>query len=84
MKRHEATIVWLIEDDPIMGESLVEGLGLEGFAVRWFECGEDALTALATGPAPAVVACDMRLPGRSGEDVYAALRSAGFSGPVLF
>lgn len=84
MQRPDPTTVWLIEDDPIMGESLLEGLGLEGFAVRWFECGETALAALAAEAAPDVVACDMRLPGRSGEDIYAALRAAGFAGPVLF
>ena len=84
MKQHDGASVWVIEDDPIMGESLLEALALEGFAVRWWTSGEAALDALATGPAPAVVACDMRLPGRSGEDTYAALRVAGFAGPVLF
>lgn len=84
MKPHSNVDVWIIEDDPIMGESLVEALTLDGFAVRWWTSGEDALGAFACEPAPAIVACDMRLPGRSGEETYTALRAAGFNGPVLF
>ena len=84
MKRHDATKVWVIEDDPIMGQSLVDALELEDFAVELFEDGETALRARAAGAAPDIVACDIRLPGSSGEEVYTALRSAGFAGPVLF
>ena len=84
MKPHDRTLVWVIEDDPIMGESLVQALGLEGFAVRWWTSGEDALAAFGTLAPPAVVVCDIRLPGRSGEDVFSALRAAGYVGSVLF
>ena len=84
MKRHDATKVWVIEDDPIMGQSLVDAMELEDFAVELFEDGETALRARAAGAAPDIVACDIRLPGSSGEEVYTALRSAGFAGPVLF
>lgn len=59
----------LIEDDPIMGESLSDRFGLEGFGVDWYQSGKDALQALETKQYAAVIS-DLRLPDVSGEDVF--------------
>lgn len=59
----------LIEDDPIMGESLSDRFGLEGFVVEWYQTGADALRALASKRYAAVIS-DLRLPDVSGEDVF--------------
>ncbi|HYA47633.1 MAG TPA: sigma-54 dependent transcriptional regulator [Burkholderiales bacterium] len=59
----------LIEDDPIMGESLSDRLGLEGFGVDWYQNGADALRALGTRQYAAVIS-DLRLPDLSGEEVF--------------
>ena len=39
--------VLLVEDDPMIGESLVEGLRGECYAVDWVRDGHDAELALA-------------------------------------
>ena len=76
-------IIGLLEDDPIMGESLVQRLRLEGATVRWWRSGADAIAGLAEAR-PELVVCDMRLPDMTGEDVF--LTSAGLpdAPPFLF
>lgn len=64
----------LIEDDVIMGESLVDRFRLEGFQVRWLTRGDSALEALASEEFDMVVS-DIRLPDMEGSvllDVAAA------------
>ena len=48
MSPDDQRIVGLVEDDPIMGESLVKRLALEGITVRWWQRGRDALDAMAS------------------------------------
>jgi two-component system, NtrC family, response regulator AtoC len=64
--------VCLIEDDPIMGEALVQRLELEGFAVVWHRTGRDGMGALAAGRADLAV-IDVNLPDLSGADLFARL-----------
>ena len=47
----EHRVVGLLEDDPIMGESLVQRLALEGTIVRWWTNGREALGRDRTGRA---------------------------------
>lgn len=54
------TDLLVIEDDPIMGESLVQRFELEGFKVRWVRRFGEALDALREPPD--VVISDVRLP----------------------
>lgn len=61
--------ICLIEDDPIMGESLSDRFLLEGFSLDWFKRGGAALEALH-GRAYDAVISDVRLPDVSGEDVF--------------
>ena len=64
--------ICLIEDDPIMGESLCDRFVLEGFAVDWFTRGEPALGALGCRRYDIVIS-DVRLPDVAGEDVFRRL-----------
>lgn len=64
--------ICLIEDEPIMGESLVDRFELEGFHVDWFRDGEKALDSWVPDRY-ALVISDVRLPGQSGEDVFKRL-----------
>jgi len=59
----------LVEDDPIMGESLQQRLALEGANVNWWRSGEEAIAGLASLRPDAVI-CDIRLPDRNGEEVF--------------
>lgn len=63
----------LVEDDLIMGESLIQSLAMEGLAVRWWRSGREALEHLPNDPAPDAVVCDIRLPDMSGEELFGAL-----------
>ncbi len=76
-------IIGLLEDDPIMGESLVQRLALEGTVVRWWKTGREAISELNRAKPEAVI-CDIRLPDMSGEEVFRELAGAGSIPPFLF
>ncbi len=73
----------LVEDDPIMGESLVQRLKLEGAKVNWWRTGADALLGLSKASPDAVI-CDIRLPDRSGAEVFRAVTRDCRAPPFLF
>lgn len=65
----EAATLALIEDDPIMGESLMQRLAIEGARTVWWRTRVDAVRGLSVFK-PDAVLCDIRLPDGSGEDVF--------------
>ncbi len=74
--------VLLIEDDPILGESLKEYLEREGFEVKWIWDDrelEDPSYVLAFD----AVVLDLILKFRSGEDILKEFREKGIDTPVL-
>ena len=74
--------VLLVEDDPMIGESVARGLSGDGYAVdRALDAGE-ADTALRT-QAYDLVLLDLGLPGADGLQVLRALRARGDATPVL-
>lgn len=74
----------LIEDDEIMGESLLDRFELEGYAVDWQRTAQSALAAIGNGNFTAVVS-DIRLPDGSGDEVFVRLLERGISlPPFLF
>ncbi len=79
VERHIA----IIEDDPIMGESLSQSLGLAGYDVHWFQDGQTALEALPAMAADLVI-CDIRLPDISGPKVFRKLCERHHAPPFLF
>jgi DNA-binding NtrC family response regulator len=77
----------LIEDDPIMGESLVQRLHLEGASVQWWRTCADALRELpasCTTGCTAAIICDIRLADGSGADVYRSVTRRPGAPPFLF
>ncbi len=70
---HERNRIGLVEDDPIMGESLVQRLSLEGADVTWWRTRAAAVRGLAALDADVVI-CDIRLPDGTGEDVFRETR----------
>lgn len=76
--------VCLVEDDPIMGESLCDRFELEGFRYDWCKTAAAALEKLAAQPYGAVVS-DIRLPDLSGEDLFRRVTERDrFSPPWIF
>lgn len=75
MKRCSLPRVCLIEDDPIMGESLQDRFGFEGFEVHWLRRAAGALDELRRHPADLLI-CDIRLPDRNGIELFRELQDA--------
>ncbi|MGS1024405.1 response regulator [Burkholderia glumae] len=65
--------VLLVEDDPLIGSGLEEGLRHEGFAVDWVRDGDAATLALRTTPY-GLLLLDLGLPGQDGLSLLSSLR----------
>ena len=72
--------ICVVEDDPIMGESLADRFRLEGFDVDWHTSGESAWSALQARPYQAVIS-DIRLPDISGDDLFSRAVTARTPNP---
>jgi two-component system response regulator QseB len=72
----------LVEDDPMIGETVLDVLRAEHFAVDWVKDGAMADTALCTQQYELVL-LDLGLPKKDGLDVLKALRLRKDSTPVL-
>ncbi len=72
----------LVEDDTMIGESVLDLLREDGYAVDWVKDGEMAETALRTGSYDLVL-LDLGLPRKGGLDVLAGLRARRDRVPVL-
>jgi len=77
--------ICLIEDDPIMGESLCERFRLEGCDVQWYRTGEEGHTAIISDSFD-VILSDIRLPDINGDELFRRLRRqpAISMPPVIF
>ena len=76
--------ILVVEDDRMIGASLVSGLQDEGYAVDWVRDGLVALATLgAAGADYAIVLLDWFLPGSHGLSVLKALRGRGDDTPVV-
>ena len=81
----ERARIGLVEDDPVMGGSIVQRLELEGWDVSWWQTGRAAVDAIpgAAGNLDLIV-CDIRLPDMSGEIVFSELAKQPNTPPFLF
>jgi DNA-binding NtrC family response regulator len=79
----EGRTIAIVEDDPIMGESLMDRLALEGAKVHWWQTRGAAVTGLET-LLPDLVVCDIRLPDGNGEDVFRTASEIPDAPPFLF
>jgi two-component system response regulator QseB len=74
----------LVEDDHMIGESLVRGLHDDGYVVDWVRDGAAALAAIQDSATPyAIAILDWNLPRKDGLSVLKAARAAGNTVPVL-
>ncbi len=72
----------LIEDDKLLGESMMTSLSRHGFTVDWLERGSGVVEALRMEMFTAVI-LDLTLPDMDGLEVLKRLRDAHFTQPVL-
>jgi two-component system copper resistance phosphate regulon response regulator CusR len=74
--------VLVIEDDPTVGQFVKRGLEEHRWSVDLVADGEEG-EALARSQPYDIIVLDLRLPGRSGQQVLRNLRARGFEKPVL-
>jgi two-component system response regulator QseB len=72
----------LVEDDPMIGESVRLGLEQDGFILDWVRDGQSAELAL-TNEVYELLLLDLGLPRKTGLEVLMQLRRRGNSLPVL-
>jgi DNA-binding NtrC family response regulator len=72
MSKSLQPIICLIEDDEIMGESLVDRFGLEDFRIEWHRTGLEGLRAIGNKHYGLVIS-DIHLPDLNGEEIFARL-----------
>ncbi len=76
MAEPRALVVYVVDDDASIRDSLALMLGLAGYATRLFADAESFLSAFEPGWSGCVVA-DLRLPGMSGVELQAQVRQRG-------
>ena len=74
--------ILVIEDDPAVARSLLDGIGREGYDVRWEATGEGGLVH-ARERSPHLIVLDVRLPDGSGFDYCRRMRQLGLRQPIL-
>lgn len=72
----------VIEDDPTVGQFVKRGLEEQHWTVHLVADGAEG-EALAKSQAYDLIVLDLRLPGRSGQQVLRNLRARGFEKPIL-
>lgn len=82
---HSTATICLIEDDEVMGGSIVQRLEIEGRTVGWSHTGGDGIAFLNdANNGIEIVICDIRLPDISGEEVFERLSRIPNCPPFLF
>ena len=74
--------VLVVEDDPMIGRAVADGLQGDGYAVDWVRDGAAAELSLKHGPYDLAV-LDLGLPRKDGFEVLRSLRRARIEVPVL-
>ena len=79
----EDSIVFIVDDDPIVRGAIESLLMSVGQQVQLFESAGDLLEA-SLPKAPSCLVLDIRLPGLSGLDLQAELTNVGLPIPIIF
>lgn len=74
--------ILIIEDDPVIGKSLVKGFSESGHNPVWVQNGDEGLQSAMSQQADAIV-LDLMLPKKSGQEVLKELRTRGVLCPVI-
>ncbi len=80
MNRYRSIL--LIEDDPAVAESLIDGLQQANFEVEWKDNGRSGI-AYAREHHPHLIILDVRLPDETGFDVCRKMRQLKMRQPIL-
>jgi two-component system, LuxR family, response regulator FixJ len=82
MADSRSLVVYVVDDDASIRDSLALMLGLAGYATQLFADAESFLVAFDAGWSGCVLA-DLRLPGLSGVELQARVRERGSAIPFV-
>ena len=74
--------ILLIEDDPMIGQSLTRALDDAGMTVNWIKDGLKGRMAIESG-CYALVLLDLGIPSMSGTEILASMRNSGDRTPIF-
>lgn len=74
--------ILLVEDDLMLGESMVVSLSRHGYTVDWLQLGAGVEMALKTENFTAII-LDLTLPDADGLDILSRVRKAGHKLPII-
>jgi two-component system response regulator AtoC len=75
--------VFVVDDDPKIGELFATVLGRDGYATKGFTTAEALLQTVDDGMAPDLVLTDLMMPDISGMQLIEELRGRGLNVPVI-
>ena len=75
--------VYVVDDDPKIGELFAKVLGRDGYGTRGFTSVGPLLQAVDDGEAPDLVLTDLMMPDTSGMELIGELRERGITIPVI-
>lgn len=78
-----AGIIFLVEDEASIAQTLIYTLESEGFSVQWFERAELVLAALAV-QVPDFLILDVGLPDMNGFALWRKILAQGYTIPMMF
>src|ERR1044071_6372908 len=74
--------VFIVDDDPLIGELLALAFGAYGFRVESFHDGQ-SFSAVARQRVPACVILDVCMPGRSGLDILKDIDAYNYAASII-
>ena len=77
-------IVFVVDDDPSIRESLSLLLSSAGYGVKTYASAKDFLESERGSPGPACLVLDVKMPGLSGLDLQKELKSRNYLIPIIF
>ena len=75
--------LFIVDDDPMIGELLGAVFSSEGYQVTTFTDGEQFNSVARSRPPPACVILDFMMPGRSGRDILKDIHAPGYAAPII-
>jgi len=75
--------IFIIDDDPMIGDLLGAVFSSEGYQVTTFTDGEEFNTVAQSRAPPACVILDFLMPGRSGPDILKDIHAHNYAAPII-
>jgi two-component system response regulator FixJ len=75
--------LFIVDDDPMIGDLLGAVFSSEGYQVTTFTDGEEFYSAARSRAPPACVILDFLMPGRSGPDILKRIPAHSYAAPII-